>query len=432
MGARSAGLLRTSLPPLIAFVIAAAPGLAQPRDTNAPYEDAYDVLHGDDLVGEWQGTVSGSSVSQGDGQIGGQARFVKRGYEGKESFGLVLHDQRNRDGLEFSEISIGSIPCGPEPHQSPLVHGLELQDAPAGSATLLFQNVTAKAQPGMRVHPGYAPTADKPATLQTRWTDNGLSLRISGQLISVVAPVQGATFDYERQGDGRLDTLNLNLELTLARTHETEDLYQATLCDEPEHFEVLWTDPLKSKENVALSGAWFDVEFTEALHEGSFSPATVMMMTRDPDNGYIYVDADYSLEGRATLRITPNERLRSGTIYEIVIAGDRDGVVEHSLLGDPLVSEIGDRVAALVLEDALVRDRVEGDCATGGHGQDRLCTLIGQIAPAHRIHGGRDVVITGVLAGVELAGLILQRLKNIEVVGGIGRDSGAQRTVQRQ
>ena len=65
---------------------------AQNRDPNAPFRDAYDVQYGRRLVGSWSGTISGSSVSQADGQMEGQAVFMRRGYEGRDDFGLILHD----------------------------------------------------------------------------------------------------------------------------------------------------------------------------------------------------------------------------------------------------------------------------------------------------------------------------------------------------
>jgi Big-like domain-containing protein len=340
MLAMSVGLLRSSLLRLCVLAAVATPAAAQPEDPNAPYKDAYDVLHGEDLVGEWQGTISGSSVSQGDGRIGGQAKFVTRGYEGKETFGLILHDHRNRDGLGFSEISIGSIPCGPDELQSPMVHGLQLKDAPAGSATLLFQNAVAQTrQPGMRVHPQYAPTADKPATLQTRWTDDALSLTVSGELKSVVAPVQGAVFDYERQREGRLESLRLDLEFNLPRTLETEAFYQSTLCRETEKFEVVDTTPALGKANVLLTGAEFDFVFSEDLYEDSLRSFTIDFETFGANGFPIEVEADYSLVDSKTLRVTPTEPLLPGTIYEIEIKSGRYGVLgmEGETLEDPFI-----------------------------------------------------------------------------------------------
>src|SRR5690606_21414611 len=63
--------------PALAFVPQAG---AQTSDPNAPYADAYDALTRGQFVGAWQGTISGSSISQADGQMEGQAVFVRRGY----------------------------------------------------------------------------------------------------------------------------------------------------------------------------------------------------------------------------------------------------------------------------------------------------------------------------------------------------------------
>ena len=355
MAIRTAGLLWLSFFCLSTPVATAPPAAAQPKDPNAPYEDAYDVLYGDELVGEWQGTVSGSSVSQGDGQIGGQAKFVTRGYEKKEQFGLILHDHRNRDGLEFSEIRIGSIACGPDGRRSPMVHGLELKDAPAGSATLLFQNAVAQAkQPNMRVHPGYGPTAAKPATIQTRWTDDGLSLTVSGELKSIIAPVQGAVVDYERQREGKLESLRLELEFNLPRTPETEAFYQSTLCKETEKFEVVDTTPALGKENVLLTDAEFDFVFSEDLHEGSLGPYSIVFETLGASGTPIPVDAEYFLVEPDTLRITPTETLLPGTIYDIVIRSGRSGVV--GLDGETLEEDFEFYFSTMVEPESLRLD----------------------------------------------------------------------------
>ncbi|MBA4800813.1 MAG: Ig-like domain-containing protein [Euryhalocaulis sp.] len=321
---------RTHALPLICLAAILAPLQAhtQPRDSNAPFQDGYDALYGDDLVGEWEGTVSGSTVSQADGRLGGQAVFVKRGYENREDFGLVLHDQLNRRGRDFSEIRIGMIPCGPEGRRTRLVHGLELRDAPPGSGTLSFQNTVADTgRDDMTVQPGYGPALEKPAILQTEWTDESFTLTVSGQLKSAVLPMRNGVLDYESDQKGWIEQLGLNLQFELPRTPETEELFQSTLCRQAGNFNVVETRPVHGKENVVLSGAEFDVEFSEDLYQGSFDSSTIMLTTLDPDGGYIYVDADYSLETPTTLRIIPRERLRPGTIYDITLTGGDDGIV---------------------------------------------------------------------------------------------------------
>ncbi|ABI76253.1 hypothetical protein HNE_2474 [Hyphomonas neptunium ATCC 15444] len=309
-------------------LLALLPASAQLRDENAPYKDAYDALHGDRVVGEWQGTVSGSTVSQGSGRLGGQAVFVRRGYQDRDDFAIILHDQLNRKGLSFSEISIGMIPCGPQRGQTRLVHVLEFKDAAPGSGTFNFQNLLADTgRDDLMVMPIYGPVLDNPATLQTQWTDDTFTLQVSGRLRSAVVPARNGLIDTDSDQEGWLEYLNLDLKFELERTPETEELFASTLCDEAEHFTVVETKPMSGRENVVLDGAEFDIEFSEPLYEGSFDNSTIMMTTRDPDGEYIYVDAEYSLETPTLLRITPRERLRPGTIYDIILASGVGGVV---------------------------------------------------------------------------------------------------------
>lgn len=317
--------------PALAFIPQAA---AQTVDPNAPYEDAYDVLTRGQLVGTWQGTISGSSVSQADGQMVGQAVFVRRGYEGRNDFGIVLHDHRHRDGVDYSEISIGNIPCGPDGGVVRAVHGLELQNAPAGAyASVLFDNRLADTgRDDFLVSPVYGPELDNPANLQTSWSDDSFTLRLSGPFISIVAPVRNGTFDYERQGEGWIEQLHLDVEFTLENTPETQGLFDRMMCEEPDVFHVVQTEPLNGRENVVLEGADFFVQFSDAVAEGSFDPSTVIMTTRDPNNGLIFVDLDLGLEDEngieddKSLRIAPREPLRSGTVYEITVVGGDAGV----------------------------------------------------------------------------------------------------------
>src|SRR5690554_6845886 len=72
---RGVGLTECLLVALLWMVLLlnAGAALAQSakRDPNAPFNDAYDVLHGADLVGTWKGVVRGSSISQRDGVMSG-------------------------------------------------------------------------------------------------------------------------------------------------------------------------------------------------------------------------------------------------------------------------------------------------------------------------------------------------------------------------
>lgn len=319
--------------PALAFIPQAA---AQTVDPNAPYEDAYDVLTRGQLVGTWQGTISGSSISQGDGQMSGQAVFVRRGYEGRNVFSLVLHDHRHRNGPDYSEIGIGNIPCGPNDGTLLAVSPIELQNTPAGAyASVNFINRladTGRDDFAVGAGGGYGAELDNPASLRTRWSDDGFTLRLTGPFISTVAPVRNGTFDYERQREGWIERLHLDVEFTLENSPDTQGAFDMTLCEEPDVFEVVETKPVDGRENVILKGADFFVEFSDAIAEGSLETSTVTMTTRDPDNGFIFVDLGLSLEDATgvendkSLRIIPREPLRPGTVYEISVAGGKAGV----------------------------------------------------------------------------------------------------------
>ncbi|WP_157966415.1 Ig-like domain-containing protein [Oceanibium sediminis] len=307
---------------------------AQTSDLNAPYEDAYDVQTRGKLVGTWSGTISGSSISQGDGQMSGQAVFVERGYKGRNTFAIALHDHRHRKVLEYSEVRIGNIPCGPDGGAIRAAHPIELQGGAVGPyATTGFYNTLADTRrDDFSVYRDYGATLDNPANLRTRWTDDTFSLKLSGTFIAGVAPTRNNTFDYERQREGWVDKLNLDVEFTLENGPETRAAFSSTLCEEPEFFEVVNTEPLTGRENVILEGADFFVQFSRDVDEGSLDPSTVTMTTRDANNGFVFVDLDLRLEdpsglpNEKSLRIEPREPLRSGTIYEIFVTGGEDGV----------------------------------------------------------------------------------------------------------
>ncbi|QDY71150.1 hypothetical protein [Qingshengfaniella alkalisoli] len=307
---------------------------AQSTDLNAPYKDAYDALTRDrPLVGSWQGTISGSSISQADGQMAGQAVFVNRGYEDSNNFGIVLHDHRHRDGLEYSQISISSIPCGPEGGAIRAINPIEKAGAPAGTyAGVNFLNKladTGRSDFEVGVGGGYFAELVNPATIITRWSDDSFTLRLSGPFKSMVAPVRNHTFDYERQRQTYLDHIHLDVEFTLPRGSEN---FERTLCKEREIFDVVRTRPENSRQNVILDGADFYIEFTDELVESSVNTGTVFMTTRDRNNGYVFVDLDLSLEDengvedKTMIRIEPREPLLSGTIYEIRVVGGEDGI----------------------------------------------------------------------------------------------------------
>ncbi|MBI6630765.1 Ig-like domain-containing protein [Pontibaca salina] len=310
-------------------------GEAQITDSNAPYEDAYDVQTRGELVGAWHGTISGSSISQGDGQMAGQAVFVQRGYEGRNTFAVVLHDHRHRNGLDYSEIAIGNIPCGPDDGDLKAVDPVELQNAPEGFASVRFINHLADTRRNdfeVGVGGWYGAELDRPVSLLTRWSDDGFTLKLTGPFASLVAPVRSHTFDYERQRETYLDHIHLDVEFTLEIGPETQAAFDSTLCKEPEVFEVIDTTPRHGRENVILEGADFFIEFSDAVAQSSLDSSTVTMTTRDPKDGFIFVDLELALEdehgvedGRS-LRIMPREPLRSGTIYEISVAGGETGL----------------------------------------------------------------------------------------------------------
>lgn len=309
---------------------------AQTVDPNAPYADAYDVQTRGRLVGTWKGTISGSSISQAGGQMEGQAVFVERGYDGRDDFGIVLHDHRHREGQAYSEIVIGSVPCGPDGGAIRAVDPVELQNATTGPyATVTFANRLADTGNDdfvVGAGGGYGAELAKPATVITRWTDDSFTLSLHGQFISAVLPVKNHTFDYERQSEGYLDRIHLDVEFTLEHSPETQAAFDWMMCDEPDVFEVVETIPTNGRENVILEGADFFVTFSEELAKGSIDPSTVTMTTRDQNNGFVFVDLELGLENETgaeddrSLRIAPREPLRSGTIYEIAIAGSDTGV----------------------------------------------------------------------------------------------------------
>ena len=328
---RNCALICALAMPALGFIPQAG---AQTVDPNAPYEDAYDVLTRGRLVGSWQGTISGSSISQADGQMEGQAVFVRRGYEGRNVFAIVLHDHRHRSGLDYSQIGIGGIPCGPDGAVMQAIDPIEYQHVPAGAyaSVYFFNRLADTGRNDFEVYGAYGAELDNPASLQTRWSDDGFTLRLSGPFISFVYPVRNHTFDYERGEEAYQDYIHLDVEFTVANSPENQGALDLTLCEEPDVFEVVETIPMSGRENVILDGADFFVEFSGAVAESSLDPSTVTMTTRDEHNGLIFVDLELGLEDEQgmedeeTLRIAPRERLRSGTIYEISIAGGEAGL----------------------------------------------------------------------------------------------------------
>lgn len=311
---------------------------AQARDPNAPFRDSYDVLYGDRLVGSWSGTVAGSSVSQRDGQMEGQAVFVRRGYRDSDHFGIVLHDHRHRNGDTFSEIHIGTIPCGPGGRRIDAVHGLEIGKAPGSFATVSFDNrLAATNSQDFLVSSLYGAEAKKPATVTTEWEEDSFTLHLSGTFVSVVAPIANQTFDYERQEDARLEELRLQATFTLERTPEAEELFDLTLCEEKEFLQVVETEPEDGRENVILEGADFYIEFDRAIETATLNESTVLMTTRNSGGGPMFVAADLSLVASNRLRISPTEPLLAGTVYDIEVISGEDGlrgVEEESLPSD--------------------------------------------------------------------------------------------------
>ncbi|USA38407.1 Ig-like domain-containing protein [Pelagerythrobacter marinus] len=337
---------------LFQLFAAASPAQAQARDPNSPYRDSYDVRFGDRLVGSWSGRVSGSSVSQADGEMAGQAVFVRRGYRDSSYFGIVLHDHRHRTGDTFSEIHIGTIPCGPSGRRIDAVHGLEAREARARFATVSFDNrLAATGRPDMRVFPVYGAEAANPATIVTQWTQDSFTLHLSGRFVSVVTPVAGQTFDYERQREGRLEELHLEATFTLERTPATEDLFDLTLCEEKEFLQVVETVPESGRENVVLEGADFYIEFDAPIETTTLDETTVFMTTRNAGGGPIFVATDLALVAPDRVRVRPVEPLLSGTVYDIeVMSGEEGlrGLEEEMLAGDYRMS-----ISTLVEPDEL-------------------------------------------------------------------------------
>lgn len=299
------------------------------RDPNAPYKDAYDVRYGADVVGSWQGVIRGSSISQGDGVMSGQAFFPRRGYENLDRFGIVLHDHRHRRGLEFSEVNIGDLPCGPKGRMTRVVHSTELEGNRNGVGTVFFHNWLADTQrEDMSVQRVYGALIKNPAVVQTEWTPDTFTLRFTGTLVALVLPTKNHTFDYERQKDGYMDSLSLDLEFKLQRTPETQDIFDRTLCDqtELEPMRVVQTTPAHGRENVLLQGAHFLFDLDAQLYPGSLDETTVILSTRGPDNGYIFVDAEVTLDAPDRIRLTPKEALLPGTVYEIELVSGEAGV----------------------------------------------------------------------------------------------------------
>ena len=115
----------------------------------------------------------------------------------------------------------------------------------------------------------------------------------------------------------------------------------------------------------------------------------------------------------------PGDDVRAvgGEVVSEVRGGDRLRVVEHVALAHALAAEVGDRVASLVLEDALVRDRVERDQRARAHAADRLRGPIRQVAPADRLRRRGDV------AAAAPAAPALQDARSGAVLGRLRRDA---------
>ncbi len=308
-------------------------GEAQSMDVNAPYDDAYDVLHGNDLVGSWSGTISGSSISQRDGKMAGQAIFPRRGYENSDTFGIILHDHRHRNAQTFSEILISDIPCGPEGGGIGVITKVGIDDVPAGFGGIIFINQLAGTRRSdFKVHRSYGAELESPASIVTRWSDDLFTLSLVGDFKTVVAPVKNQAFDYDRQGEAYEDRVRLNASFTLERTRETEPIFDWMMCDEPSIFQVNEQVPENGRENVIPYGAEFFVKFNDEISKGSLEPGSVSMSTRDAENGLVFVDVALDLvdetgtKNAKSLRITPRDRLRPGVIYQIAVTGGIKGV----------------------------------------------------------------------------------------------------------
>jgi len=321
---------------LLLHLLALAPAAeAQARDPNAPYRDSYDVSYGDRLVGSWSGTVAGSSVSQKDGQMDGQAVFVRRGYRDTDYFGIILHDHRHRSGDTFSEIHIGTIPCGPGGRRMDAVHGLEAGNARGRFATVSFDNrLAATNRPDFLVSSLYGAEAKNPATITTEWAGDRFTLHLSGTFVSVVAPIANQTFDYERQQEATVEELRLSAIFTLERTPETEELFDLTLCEEKEFLQVVETEPEGGRENVVLEGANFYIEFDGPIETATLNETTVFMTTRNSGGGPMFVATDLSLVASNRVQVKPTEPLLGGTVYDIEVISGEEGLrgVEEELL----------------------------------------------------------------------------------------------------
>ncbi len=76
----------------------------------------------------------------------------------------------------------------------------------------------------------------------------------------------------------------------------------------------------------------------------------------------------------------------------VVVAGDGDRVLQHRRLADAVPGEVPDRVASLVLEDALVRDGVDGDRLPGPHAQYGVAADRRHVAPADLVRRRPQIV----------------------------------------
>jgi hypothetical protein len=79
----------------------------------------------------------------------------------------------------------------------------------------------------------------------------------------------------------------------------------------------------------------------------------------------------------------------------VVVAGDLDRVVEDPGPGNALPREELHGVPALVLEDPLVGDGVDGDRPPGAHAQRGLRVHGRDVAPQDAVHLGGQVVVAG-------------------------------------
>lgn len=123
---------------------------------------------------------------------------------------------------------------------------------------------------------------------------------------------------------------------------------------------------------------------------------------RHPRHGVGHVHGDQIARLRPLDRDWTAHHVRAVRRAALHLPRDRDSVLQHAGLADAVPAEVGDGVAALVVQDSLVADRVERDGRSGGDGEDGIVVSRGQPSPQHRARPGGEVVLSGHRPGARL------------------------------